>query len=304
MNVRDRVNVHAPSVLKVPLDKLRPKVIVRHGLGDLKSLTDSINKHSTIKPLLVSDPNDGLYEVIDEFRKYLTVQLAGVRNALININLDQYNALEIVWEINRFWVKHSFDERTLIAEVFTNHYAVREASRRLRVSEPTLEKLAKAETLLALWKNARALEKLRQPKLKANLKLAEHMSRKGYSIGKSDELARRLNYWAEDPESENIDELAKKINDLVWIHNLRHARIGKPVLIDSEKSYEELMIKCSYDSRIQHDLAIKIPLKIIDFKDRYEDLSGLFSPRCRQPIKCECCGAIVNCLYGYLAQIN
>lgn len=311
---------------KIPLDRLQPKLITRRDLGDLDSLAESISRRGILEPLLVSEAGDGSYEVIDGLRRYLAAQIAGLEDVPVSIigkDVDLYEALEIIWEEDKFKKKLRVDEKSLIVTVFVDRYGVREASRRLKMPKSTVETLAKAGRVFsAVWKSVRASDsQINQLKFKVNVKLAEAVARKlsnlDYSRDRFREVAAKLylslsslptkialqslDKWFEKPDLDKINELINEFKNATGASRFKPLKIHERVPIDVslKTSYEELLIKCGYDSKSSYDVSGEASFKIVDFKDGYGAVSGFLCLRCGQPVRCRVCGAVVNCLCGY-----
>lgn len=317
--MKNQVQVTSP-------DKLRPKLITRRDIGDLNKLAESINEYGIVEPLIVSETVNGNYEIIDGLRRYLAAQLAGIQYVPVRIigrNIDLYEALELIWNLDILKKKLTADEKALIATILVNKYGIREASRKLKIPRSTVETLDKAGRVFsAIWRNVRTSDTiLGGPKLKVNVKIAEAIARKlsgaGYTSDDFDELAVRLylslsplptkiavqvlNEWAKNPDINNIDKLINEFRNKTRIHNLKPVDICERIPIEASKgaSYDELLIRCGYESKNVYDVSNEAYLKIIGFKEEYRELSGFQCPRCGEPIRCRVCGAIVNCLCGY-----
>ena len=66
------------KVIEIPVDLLRPKVRVRRDVGDLLALADSIREYGLLQPLVVSEGDDGKYEIVLGYRRYLAALEAGI----------------------------------------------------------------------------------------------------------------------------------------------------------------------------------------------------------------------------------
>jgi len=58
----------------VPLDKLVSKINVRRDLEDIDRLTDSLREDDLLESLLVSETNDGMFEIICGMRSYIVAK--------------------------------------------------------------------------------------------------------------------------------------------------------------------------------------------------------------------------------------
>ena len=175
---------------------------------------------------------------------------------------------------------------------------------------------------MAVWRSVQRSDKDESKiRLKVNVKLAEAIARKllekGYSREEFEEAASKLYFslseqplsiallilerWAENPSLENIDKLIEECKGLAKTYRFKPATIDERVPIESslKSSYEELLVKCGYDLRRSYEASGEVSLKLVDFMDSYEFVSGFLCPRCGQPVRCRVCGAIVNCLCGY-----
>jgi|GEM_PF-1204251 len=310
----------------VPLDKLQVRFTARRDLGDMNSLIESASKHGIRDPLIVSETEDEAYVVIDGHRRYLAAKEAGLREVPVNIlgrDVDFDKVLQVVWEEDELKKKLTLDERAIIVKASVERLGVREAARRLRIPKSTAEALAKAgKVFMAVWRSVqRSDDDKSKIRFKVNVKLAEAIARKllekGYSREEFEEAASKLYFslseqpmsvallvlerWAENPSLENIDKLVEECRGLVKAYRFKPASIDERVPIESslKSSYEELLVKCGYDPSHSYKASGEVSLKLVDFMDGYEALSGFLCPRCGQPIRCRVCGAIVNCLCGY-----
>jgi len=314
---------------RVPLDKLRVRFTARRDLGDMNSLIESAGRHGIREPLIVSETEDGFYEVIDGLRRYLAAREAGLGYVPVNVlgrDVDFDEKVQVVWESDRLKKMLTVDERAIIVSASVDRHGVREAARRLKIPKSTTETLAKAgKVFAAVWRSVRGSDS-NQAKLgfKVNVKLAEAIARKlldlAYGKEEFDEAAAKLylslsklpvnlallilDRWAQSPSFENIDRLIEECKGLGDVHRFKPVKIDERVPIESgsESSYEELLVGCGYDSRRSYEVSSEVSLKLVDFKDGYEAVSSFLCPRCGQPVRCRVCGAIVNCLCGYPHQ--
>jgi len=317
------------EVRKVPLDKLKLRFTTRRDLGDIISLIESAGKYGIRDPLIVSETEDGFYEVIDGLRRYLAAKEAGLEYVPVNVlgrDVDFDEKVQVVWESDRLKKMLTVDERAIVVSASVDRHGVREAARRLKIPKSTAETLAKAgKVFAAVWRSVRGSDS-NQTKLrfKVNVKLAEAIARKlldlGYGKEKFEETASKLylslsklpvnlallvlDRWAQNPSFEKIDRLIEECKGLGGIHRFKPVKIDErvPIESDSENSYEELLVGCGYDSRHSYEVSSEVSLKLVDFMDGYEAVSGFLCPRCGQPVRCRVCGAIVNCLCGYPHQ--
>jgi len=318
----------AEEFKKVSLDELRFRFKVRRDPGDIGSLAESISKHGIHEPLIVSEAEDGGYEVIDGLRRCLAAKEAGLREVPIHIvgkNLGFYEFLLIMWEQDKEKKKLTLDEKAAIVSVFVDEFGVRKTARKLRIPKSTVETLAKAgRVFLSVQKTVQPSDGKSQLKIRVNVKLAEVIARRlqslGYSGERFEDTAARLylalsglptktallvlDKWVQNPSLENIDELINECRSLGEVYRFKPAKIDERVPIESgsESSYEELLVGCGYGSRHSYEISSEVSLKLVDFKDGYEAVSGFLCPRCGQPVRCRVCGAIVNCLCGYPHQ--
>jgi len=311
---------------RVPLNKLQVRFTARRDFGDMHSLIESVSKHGIRDPLIVSETEDGAYVVIDGHRRYLAAKEAGLREVPVNVlgrDMDFDKVLQVVWEEDELKKKLTNDERAIIVNASVERLGVREAARRLRIPKSTAETLSKAgKVFMAVWRSVQRSDKDESKiRFKVNVKLAEAIARKllekGYSREEFDEAASKLYFslseqplsiaslvlerWAENPSLENIDKLIEECRGLVKTYRFKPVSIDERVPIESslKSSYEELLVKCGYDPRRSYKASSEVSLKLLDFMDGYEFVSGFLCPRCGQPVRCRVCGAIANCLCGY-----
>jgi len=244
---------------------------------------------------------------------------------IVGRNLGFYEFLLIMWEQDKEKKKLALDKKAAIVSVFVDEFSVRKTARKLRIPKSTAETLAKAgRVFLAVQKTVQPSDDRSKLKIRVNVKLAEVIARRLQSLGYTgerfeDAVARLyltlsrlptktallvLDKWVQNPSLENIDELIDECRSLGEVYRFKPVKIDERVPIESgsESSYEELLVRCGYDYKHSYNVSSEISLKLVDFRDGYEAVSGFLCPRCGQPVRYRVCGAIVNCLYGYPHQ--
>ncbi|MEM2613888.1 MAG: ParB N-terminal domain-containing protein, partial [Nitrososphaerota archaeon] len=101
------------KMIRVPVDSLKPKIRVRRELGDLDKLAESIKEYGVLEPLVVSESDDGGYEVVLGLRRYLAALRAGVDvvPAISIGKIGLLEALEIIFKEDGLRKKLTLDER-------------------------------------------------------------------------------------------------------------------------------------------------------------------------------------------------
>ena len=314
-------------IIKVPIDLLRPKVRVRHDIGELAALVDSIREWGLLQPLLVSESDDGTYEIVLGYRRYLAALEAGLKElpviSLGRVSLEKALELILKEDVLRFPLRR--EERCLIIAALATRWGVRRTAKVLRMPPSTVESAKKAGiTFKGVWQSVRnSYNQEDVKKLKVKIKLAEEICKALSKVGcegNFEELAGKLylmlmnfptktaltilDKWLENPTLDYMERLVSDVASSRLAGADAGTRIRKieervPITLDDGKPVEEVLASYSWSAKQRYEIVEENVLKVIEFRDGFSGLSGLLCPRCNQPIRCRVCGALVNCLCGF-----
>lgn len=315
------------KVVDVPLSSLRPKIQARREFGDLDRLAESIKSVGLLEPLIVSESEEGCYEVVLGLRRYLASLKAGVDKVpVIPIGrIGLLETLEIIFKEDDLKKKLTPDERSMIVAALVGKYGVREVARRLGMPVSTIESLSKSGKtfagVLRIVRSSHTSEVL-DIKFKVKMKLAEKVceavSRAGYKGRDFKEVAGKvylalvdlptelasniLKEWAGNPTLEYLEKLTKEFckNKHVGMQRFKIPKISErvPVGLKNNKPLEDYLVDLSIRQGLSYTAVEEARMKIVEFEEGSE-ISGLICPRCNRPLRCRVCGSIVNCLCGY-----
>jgi len=314
------------KIIEVPVDLLRPKVRVRRDVGELVALVDSIREYGLLQPLVVSEGEDGKYEILLGYRRYLAALEAGLKELpVISLGrVDLEKALELILreDLLRFPLRR--DERCLIIAALAMRWGVRRTAKVLRMPPSTVESAKKAGiTFKGVWQSVRnSYNQEDVKKLKVKIKLAEEICKAVSKVGcegNFEELAGKLylilmnfptktaltilDKWLENP---TLDYMERLVSDAAS-SRLAGAEVGTrirkieervPIVLDDGKPIEEVLASYSWSAKQRYEIVEENALKIIEFRDEFSGVSGFLCPRCNEPMRCRVCGALVNCLCG------
>ena len=316
------------KVIEIPVDLLRPKVRVRRDVGDLLALADSIREYGLLQPLVVSEGDDGKYEIVLGYRRYLAALEAGLKELpVISLGrVDLEKALELILreDLLRFPLRK--DERCLIVAALAMNRGVRRTARALRMPPSTVESAKKAGiTFKGVWKLAVRSSHNEEDakKLKVKIKLAEKVYEAVSKVSREEsfeELAGRLylmlmdfptktalrilDKWLENPTLDYMEKLVSEAGTGSLADANAEIRIRKieervPITLEDGRPLEEVLASYSWSAKQRYEVVEESVLKVIEFRDGFSGVSALLCPRCNLPIRCRVCGALVNCLCSY-----
>ncbi|RLG02817.1 MAG: hypothetical protein DRN61_05800, partial [Thaumarchaeota archaeon] len=303
-------------MVKIPIELLRPKIRVRRDLGNLSTLINSIKKRGILQPLIVSEGDDGRYEIVLGHRRYLAALEAGLRELpVIPIGkMSLIEALDLILEEEESKKSLTPDERCLAIAAKAIKMGVRETSRRRELPTSTVESLKKAGiTFKGVWRLIRSSNAERS--FRAKIKLAEEVykavSKAGYKGESSEELMGRLYLMLMDLPTKNAVSLLDK-----WLENptldymerlvseaaaggladsgtrIRKIEERVPITLDDGKPVEEVLASYSWSAKQRYEIVEENVLKVVEFREGFPGVSGLVCPRCQLPIRCRVCGAL------------
>ena len=316
------------KIIEVPVDLLRPKVRVRRDVGELVALVDSIREYGLLQPLVVSEGEDGKYEILLGYRRYLAALEAGLKELpVISLGrVDLEKALELILreDLLRFPLRR--DERCLIVAALAMNRGVRRTARALRMPPSTVESAKKAGiTFKGVWKLAVRSSHNEEDakKLKVKIKLAEKVYEAVSKVSREEsfeELAGRLylmlmdfptktalrilDKWLENPTLDYMEKLVSEAGTGSLADANAEIRIRKieervPITLEDGRPLEEVLASYSWSAKQRYEVVEESVLKVIEFRDGFSGVSALLCPRCNLPIRCRVCGALVNCLCSY-----
>ena len=326
--VQKSLDTSAWKLTKVPIELLRPKVRVRRDVGDLLALADSIREYGILQPLVASEGEDGKYEILLGYRRYLAALEAGLKELpVISLGrVDLEKALELILreDLLRFPLRR--DERCLIVAALAMSSGVRRTARALRMPPSTVESAKKAGmTFKGVWKVAvRSSHKEGDSKkLKVKVKLAEKVYEAVSKVSREEsfeELAGRiylmlmdfptktalrlLDKWLENPTLDYMEKLVSEaaaggLADANAGIRIRKIEERVPITLDDGKPVEEVLASYSWSAKQRYEVVEEDVLKVVEFREGFPGVSGLVCPRCQLPIRCRVCGALVNCICGF-----
>ena len=318
------------KVLEVPVDLLRPKVRVRRDVGDLLALVDSIKEYGLLQPLVVSEGDDGKYEIILGFRRYLAASEAGLKKlpviSLGRVSLEEALELILREDILRFPLRR--DERCLIIAALAMSRGIRRTAKALGIPPSTVESAKKAGlTFKGVWKLAMrsSHEEGDSKRLKVKVKLAEKVYEAVSKVSREEgfeELAGRLylmlmdfptktalrllDKWLENPTLDYMERLVSEaaaggLSDADAVTRIRKIEERVPITLEDGRPLEEVLASYSWSARQRYEVVEENVLKVVEFREGFPGVSALICPRCNQPIRCRVCGALVNCVCGFPA---
>lgn len=316
------------KVINVPVSSLKPKVLARREFGDLSKLAESIKNEGVWEPLIVSESDEGYYEIILGLRRYLAALEAGLDELPVIMvgKVSLIDAIEMILKEDILKKKLTLDEKCLLIAVLVEEYGVREVARRLGMPVSTVETWAKSGKtfagLLGVVRSSHTPEQL-DIKFKVRIKLAEKVceavEKAGYKGKNFKEIAGKaylslvdfptdiassiLREWIKNPKLDHLEKLVEKFRE-ESIENVRRLRIPEieervPIELENGRPFEELLIKCSKNLNASYKVVDEALLKIVNFENEYSGVSGLLCPRCNRVIKCRVCGSIMVDLCGY-----
>jgi len=317
----------AMNVIVLPIDLLKPKLRVRRDFGDLSTLINSIKKRGILQPLVVSEGDDGYYEIVLGHRRYLAALEAGLKELPV-IPIGEMNltdALDLILEEELTKKNLAPDERCLAIAAEAIEMGVRETARRWGLPPSTVESLKKAGiTFKGVWRIVRTSHNQKDArKLKVKIKLAEKIYEAVSKVGcegNFEELAGKLylmlmnfptktaltilDKWVEDPTLDYMEKLtsdaaAGRLAGVEAGTRIRKIEERVPIVLDDGKPVEEVLASYSWSAKQRYEIVEENVLKVVEFRDGFSGVSGLLCPRCNQPIRCRVCGALVNCLCGF-----
>jgi len=314
-------------IIEVPVDLLRPKVRVRRDVGELITLVDSIREYGLLQPLVVSEGDDGKYEIVLGYRRYLAALRAGLKKlpvvSLGKLSLEKALELILREDVLRFPLRR--DERCLIIAALAMSWGVRRTAKALRIPPSTVESAKKAGiTFKGVWRIVRTSNNQEATrKLKVKIKLAEEVYKAVSKIGYEEnfeELAGRLylmlmdlptktaltllDIWVENPILDYMEKLvsdaaANRLADVKAGTGAKEIEERVPIILNNGKPIEEALASYSWTTKQLYEIVEESVLKIVEFREGFSGISGFLCPRCNKPIRCRVCGALVNCLCGH-----
>ena len=313
------------NVVILPVDLLKPKIGVRRDLGDLSTLINSIKKRGILQPLVVSEGDDGRYEIVLGHRRYLAALEAGLRElpAISIGKMSLIEALDLILEEEESKKNLTPDERCLAIAAEAIKMGVRETARRRGLPPSTVESLKKAGiTFKGVWRLIRSSNAGRS--FKAKIKLAEEVykavSKAGYKGEGSEELMGRLylmlmdlptktavtllDKWIKNPTLDYMKELVSEAGRDRLVNHGSRIKIPEieervPVTLDDGTPLEEVLSSYSWHAGWRYRVVEEITFKIVEFEGEHSDIAAILCPRCGLPLRCRVCGSLVGCLCGF-----
>lgn len=308
-------------IVEIPINLLRPKIMVRKKLGDIESLAESIRRDGLQTPLLVSETDEGYYEIICGVRRYEAAKLKNIKKlpARVIKKIDYADALELMWKENELREDFTPEEKALIIAAEVKYRGIRETARRFNLPKSTVETMANAgKVISAVIKTIRSSDSLRL-KLKLAEAVGRTVSKAGYHGEKFAETAGKvylalndlptalalkvLSRWLDNPSLENLERLVSEARSRRDVPAFRPPKIEErvPIEIQEEgrRGFEGLLYECGYDPSATYQLTEEISMKIVEFEGKYSGIHSLLCPRCNRPIRCRVCGSSLTCLCGF-----
>ncbi len=315
------------KMIRVSVDSLKPKIRVRRELGDLDKLAESIKEYGVLEPLVVSESDDGGYEVVLGLRRYLAALRAGVDvvPAISIGKIGLLEALEIIFKEDGLRKKLTLDERAIIVAALVEECGVREVARRLGMPVSTIESLNKAgRTFAGVLEVVRSsytsdtLDINFKVKVKLGERVYEAVSKAGYKGRSLKEIAGRvyltlvdlpteaasniLREWVRNPTLEYLEKLVKEFHEAGHVCKQRF-KIPKidervPIELGDGEPLEKRLLNVSQHHWTSYNVIEEVQMKIVELGGS-SDISGLLCPRCNRPLRCRVCGSLVHCLCGY-----
>jgi ParB family chromosome partitioning protein len=201
----------------VPVDSIRPnpwQPRTHFDEQELEELAQSIREHGVLQPVLVSQQQDGTFQLITGERRWRAVQLAGIPTlpamvkettpqaslelALVeNIQRRDLNPLEEAHAFRQLLDEHGLTQEQLGQRIGKSRVTITNTLRLLHLPEPVREALASG---LITEGHARAILTANGESLRLRVlerALAEHLS-----VRDAEALARQLNAGRARPASE------------------------------------------------------------------------------------------------------
>ena len=221
------------SVKTLPIAKLEPRTEQPREYFDeeaLNTLADSIARFGIIQPITVRKLDSGYYQIIAGERRWRASRLAGLTEVPVNIieaddrttaelalveNLqrEDLNPIEEAKGYKTLIEDYGLTQEEAAAGVGKSRPAIANSLRLLALC-PAVMSLVEKGTLSA--GHARALLPILSPD--DQLKLAEEIVAKGYSVRKAESMAAGYGKAAEKPETPSVDyadEISKELSSLL-----------------------------------------------------------------------------------------
>jgi len=115
---------------------------------------------------------------------------------------------------------------------------------------------------------------------------------------------RILDKWLENPTLDYMEKLVSEaaaggFADADARTKIRKIEERVPITLDNGKPVEEILASYSWSAKQHYEIVEENVLKVVEFREGFPGVSGLVCPRCRLPIRCRVCGALVNCVCGF-----
>ena len=246
----DEFNEEESELLYLPISKVEPRLEQPREYFDeeaLQELAESIAQYGLIQPITVRKLDSGYYQIIAGERRWRASRLAGLSEvpvrvieaddrrtaelALVeNLQREDLNPIEEAKGYKTLIEVYGLTQEETAKSVGRSRPAVANSMRLLNLSEPVMEMVEKGKLSAG---HARALIPIVDEKLQ--LKLAEEVIEKGYSVRRTEQLVAKL---TRPPKPEPEEDKSKiTVDYAAEVANRLSLALGRKVkLVDGKKT--------------------------------------------------------------------
>ena len=246
----DEFSEEESELLYLPISKVEPRMEQPREYFDeaaLQELAESIAQYGLIQPITVRKLDSGYYQIIAGERRWRASRLAGLSEvpvrvieaddrrtaelALVeNLQREDLNPIEEAKGYKTLIEVYGLTQEETAKSVGRSRPAVANSMRLLNLSEPVMEMVEKGKLSAG---HARALIPIVDEK--TQLKLAEEVIEKAYSVRRTEQLAAKL---TRPPKPEPVEDRSKiTVDYAAEVANRLSLALGRKVkLVDGKKT--------------------------------------------------------------------
>lgn len=246
----DEFSEEESELLYLPISKVEPRLEQPREYFDeeaLQELAESIAQYGLIQPITVRKLDSGYYQIIAGERRWRASRLAGLSEvpvrvieaddrrtaelALVeNLQREDLNPIEEAKGYKTLIEVYGLTQEETAKSVGRSRPAVANSMRLLNLSEPVMEMVEKGKLSAG---HARALIPIVDEK--TQLKLAEEVIEKAYSVRRTEQLVAKL---TREPKPEPIEDKNKiTVDYAAEVANRLSLALGRKVkLVDGKKT--------------------------------------------------------------------
>jgi len=246
----DEFSEEESELLYLPISKVEPRLEQPREYFDeeaLQELAESITQYGLIQPITVRKLDSGYYQIIAGERRWRASRLAGLSEvpvrvieaddrrtaelALVeNLQREDLNPIEEAKGYKTLIEVYGLTQEETAKSVGRSRPAVANSMRLLNLSEPVMEMVEKGKLSAG---HARALIPIADEKMQ--LKLAEEVIEKAYSVRRTEQLAAKL---SRPPREEKEEDKSKiTVDYAAEVANRLSLALGRKVkLVDGKKT--------------------------------------------------------------------